>query len=253
MMNRCYTTTNKDYPSIGGKGITVCPEWHTYENFFRDMGEKPANSQLSRYCDGLGFTKDNTYWLERVNVKTNRLYSIWKGIRRRCGIIGNRHNASHETYKTRGVIMSPDWEQDFHKFAADIGQPPSDAHSLDRIDNNMGYYPDNVRWVLPKEQANNRCDNVVIEIHGERHTLQEWGDIYGISSSVIHGRWASLFKPAKRKNQRCVQCTLVGDTIREFAGVKEAANLTGIRQGTIAKCLSGGNASAGGYTWRYAE
>ena len=55
MMNRCYTPTNKDYPNVGGKGITVCPEWHTYENFVKDMGEKPGDTILRRYVPTIGF------------------------------------------------------------------------------------------------------------------------------------------------------------------------------------------------------
>ena len=109
MMNRCYTKTNKDYPSVGGKGITVCPEWHTYENFLRDMGAKPENTQLSRYCMGLGFTKDNTYWLEKTDTRSNRLYGIWKGIRRRCQVIRKAAHIGAESYKARGIAMSPDW------------------------------------------------------------------------------------------------------------------------------------------------
>lgn len=253
MMNRCYTTTNKDYPSIGGRGITVCQEWHSYEAFVLDMGDKPENSQLARYCDGIGFTKDNTYWMQKIDVRANRLYGIWKGIRRRCGVVANKASIKHQAYVNRGITMSPDWEYDFHKFCNDVGAPPSDAHSIDRIDNNQGYYKENVHWALPKEQANNRSDNVVIEMDGDRKTLQEWCDFYGVDRSVVSGRWRALFSPTKAKNRKCAQYTIDGTFIAKYENVKEAAKATNMKQGTIAKCLCGGNSSAGGYLWCYEE
>lgn len=250
MMNRCYTTTNKDYPAMGGSGITVCNAWHTYETFVEDMGNKPENSQLARYCEGLGFTKENTYWMQKLNTRSNRLYSIWKGIRRRCGYTG-KISERHKSYGYRGIDMSADWVNDFIQFSQDVGQPPSDEHTLDRINNNLGYFPNNIRWATKKEQANNRSDNIVIEMFGERRTLQEWGDYYGVDRQTVSSRWNALFTEAKRKNSPCTQYTMLGEKIKSYSGIKEAAAETGIKQGTIAKCLSGGNASAGGFLWRY--
>lgn len=251
MMNRCYTTTNKDYPSLGGKGITVCKEWHNYETFMSDMGSKPDNSQLARYCDGLGFTKDNTYWMQKVDVRSNRLYGIWKGIRRRCGVIGSLTSRKHMSYANRSISMSPDWEYDFQKFCEDVGTPPSEAHSIDRIDNDKGYYKENVRWASSKEQANNRSDNIVIEMDGQRKTLQEWCEFHDVDREVVGGRWRVLFAATRPKNKPCLQYSIEGELIARYNGVKEAANATDIKQGTIAKCLCGGNSSAGGFLWRY--
>jgi len=251
MMNRCYTPTNKDYPSVGGRGVEVCADWHNYENFKADMGDKPEGTLLARYCDGLGFTKDNTYWQTKINTRTNRLYSIWKGIRRRCGVIGLSRSERARSYEHRHITIDPDWEYDFIKFANDVGQPPSDVHTIDRIDNDLGYFPSNVRWATPKEQANNRSNNIIIEMHGERKTLQEWCEYFGADRRIVDGRWRSLFKVTNFKNQACAQYTLDGELVQKYPGVRDAAIDTGIKQGTIAKCLSGGNASAGGYIWRY--
>lgn len=252
MMNRCYTTTNKDYPSVGGAGIGVCMRWRTYENFLLDMGEKPANTVLTRYCQALDFTPENTYWQEKVNTRTNRLYSIWKGVKRRCGYTGKATGRAI-IYAERGISMATEWVDSFAVFAACVGVPPSDTHTLDRIDNNAGYYPGNVRWATKKEQANNKSDNVYIEIAGERKTLQEWCEFYGADRAVVSGRFAKLFTLAKGKNQRVQQMSFEGTVIAEYSGVKVAAQATGVKQGTIAKCLSGGNASAGGFLWRYID
>lgn len=251
MMNRCYTTTNKDYPLIGGMGIVVCEKWHNYDNFKSDMGEKPENTQLARYCESFGFTEDNTYWKTKIDSRTNRLYSIWKGIRRRCGVTRSKPSSKAVSYKHRNISIDPDWEYDFIQFANDVGQPPSEIHTIDRIDNNKGYFIDNVRWATPKEQANNRSNNIVIEMEGERKTLQEWCDYFDIDRQTVSGRWRNMFKPVNAKNQACAQYEIDGTLVRKFSGVREASAHTGIKQGTISKCLSGGNASAGGYLWRY--
>ena len=251
MMNRCYTTTNKDYPNLGGKGISVCNSWHDYDEFVADMGEKPANTLLQRYCEGKSFTPENTYWLEKIDVRSNRLYSIWKGMKRRCA---ESAKGGHRIYKDRGISMSPDWVDNFSAFAAHVGKAPSDAYTLDRIDNNLGYYPGNVRWADKKTQSNNKSDNIYIEIHGERKTLQEWCEFYGADRVTVSSRWDKLFTVAHRKNTKCVQRDIqTMAEIARYTGVKEAAQATGIRQGTIAKCLSGGNASAGGYLWCYID
>lgn len=250
MMNRCYTTTNKDYPYVGGRGIKVCEQWHSYANFLRDMGEKPANTVMKRYCEGTDFTPDNTYWMEKINTRANRLYSIWKGIKRRCGYI-SKPSGRAKIYVERGIDMAPEWVDSFATFAAYIGDAPSDQHTVDRIDNNGGYFPGNVHWALPKEQGNNRTDTVYIEMGGERKSLQQWCEYYGVDRNTVSGRWAKLFQSPHGKNQRCQQLSFAGQILAEYAGVKEAAEATGIKQGTIAKCLSGGNASAGGFLWRY--
>jgi hypothetical protein len=253
MMNRCYTTTNKDYPSVGGRGIRVCERWHTYENFLADMGEKPPNSRMARTSKDMNFTPGNAYWLPLVDAKRNRLYGIWKGIRRRCGAVGPK--GGHKHYAGRNIVVCPEWADSFHAFAEAVGQPPSDEHTIDRIDNNRGYVPGNVRWAAKKEQANNRSDNVFIEMDGERRTLQQWCEVFGVDRNVVSSRWHVLFKPASgKRNRPCEQLEAdTGKIVARHASAKEAANTTGVKYATISKCLSGGNETAGGFKWRYAS
>lgn len=66
-----------------------------------------------------------------------------------------------------------------------MGSRPSKKHSLDRINNNLGYCPGNVRWATMKEQNNNRRDNVIITHDGVTKPVAEWSNITGISINVI--------------------------------------------------------------------
>lgn len=247
-MNRCYTKTNKDYPAVGGAGIKVCDRWHNYDNFKADMGDKPEDSIMTRYCNGVDFTPENTYWMPKIHTRRNDLYGIWKSIKRRCNVDRDKRGV----YGKLGVTMFPDWEISFDRFCEGVGSRPSKLHSLDRIDNQKGYWPGNVRWATKKEQSNNRMDNVYIEMDGERKTLQQWCEHYGVPRVTVTSRWRTLFsKPAARRNQACQQLSIGDVLINEYAGVAEAAAQSGVGRAAIQSCLSGVNSTAGGYKWRY--
>lgn len=81
------------------------------------------------------------------------LYCRWEAMRARCS---NPSNHKYHLYGGRGISVCRRWD-DFTAFLADVGMPPSDRHSLDRIDGSGDYEPENVRWATPKEQrANSR-------------------------------------------------------------------------------------------------
>lgn len=254
-MNRCYTPTNKDFPSIGGAGVRVHPAWHEFSQFLADMGERPDGSVLNRVDPTKDFEPGNCHWQPLVHARNNRVYGIWKSMRRRCGVIGVAPDPGVTHYMARGIAVYAPWATSFTAFYAHVGEPPTPQHQLDRIDNARGYEPGNVRWATPKENANNRSDNVYIEIDGVRRTLQQWCDHYGVDPRVVRARWFKLFSAKVQKHYRpCQQLNpITGRVIAEHASIKDAAKATGIQRGTISKCLSGGNATAGGFAWRYIE
>jgi hypothetical protein len=71
---------------------------------------------------------------------------------RRCT---NPKDAAYSNYGGRGIAVYPEW-LNYENFIQDVGKRPSDKHSLDRIDNDKGYYPDNIRWTTKSYQAHNR-------------------------------------------------------------------------------------------------
>jgi Fic family protein len=95
-------------------------------------------------------------------------------------------NAYYNRYGGRGIKVCDEWYKDFMKFYNwSIANGYSDKLSIDRINNDKGYCPDNCRWTTAKIQANNTSQNKRVEYNGETHTIAEWSDIVGIKQNTI--------------------------------------------------------------------
>lgn len=113
------------------------------------------------------------------------LYNQW------CGIIGrctNPNNTRWESYGGRGICIYPEWRNDPQKFLDYMGPRPSVNHSIDRIDNDKGYEPGNLRWADRKTQQRNRRANVVIEYNGLKMCVTEWAEKLGIDAHCLSSR-----------------------------------------------------------------
>ena len=104
-------------------------------------------------------------------------YQIWEGVVRRGS--GKEHR-SH--YLDRGITVCDEWtgEGGFQAFFDHIGPRPSSKHSVDRIDNDRGYEPGNVRWATNKEQSRNTSRNRIVTVNGQSMCLAEACERFGI-------------------------------------------------------------------------
>jgi hypothetical protein len=113
-------------------------------------------------------------------------------MRQRCS---NANIPAFKSYGARGITVCERWEK-FENFYADVGEPPADM-TLERIDNDKGYAPDNVRWASRWEQAQNRRTNTLLTHAGQTLTLAEWGRVTGLGKAAVTRRFNKGW-PAKR-------------------------------------------------------
>jgi len=150
-------------------------------------------------CDCGNVVAVRNYHLKSGNSKTcgcsrlkadgfsgDPIYSIWAGMIQRCE---NPNTLSFHNYGGRGISVCRRWKESVAAFAQDMGPRP-DGYTLDRVDNDGDYTPDNCRWASLQEQQRNKRTNRVIEFNGEKKLLVEWASEKGISVKAL---WFRLY------------------------------------------------------------
>lgn len=131
-----------------------------------------SGSTLSCGCYNRDATKEANY-KHGCNRRgsTTREYTVWTQMLGRCY---NKKNSRYKNYGARGIIVCDRWKYSFNNFISDIGERPSEKHSIERDEVNGNYEPSNCRWATDLEQARNRTDNHWIEHDGRKMILQDW-------------------------------------------------------------------------------
>lgn len=122
-----------------------------------------------------------------------RLYNVWNSIRQRCN---NPKNKAYDDYGGRGIKMCKAWDDFsvFRKWALSSGydeSAPRRACTIDRVDVDGDYCPENCRWVDISTQNRNKRTTPYYEYNGERHSLMEWSAITGIKYQTLFKRYKS--------------------------------------------------------------
>ncbi len=133
-----------------------------------------------------------------VDGKCPTEYSIWHSMISRCE---NKNTACFHVYGGRGIKVCDRWRNSFENFLEDMGSRPSKYYSLDRINNDGNYEPDNCRWATRKEQFRNISKNLWVVFNGERMIMKDFMKKTGITSNHC----SSLFYDKKMNGDEIYQ------------------------------------------------
>jgi|GEM_PF-1346901 len=104
-----------------------------------------------------------------------RLFSIFNNMRQRCY---NKNSYGYKWYGERGITVCDEWNYNFYNFKLwALNNGYSEDLTLDRINANDNYEPENCKWSTAKEQSNNRRNNRIIEVDGVKKTLTQWSNV----------------------------------------------------------------------------
>jgi len=177
--------------------------WNTFDRFLHDMGPAPSGKyKLSRMDLSKGFTPSNCRWKRRsgaVSTIDGKRYATpeyrcWQLMRDRCL---NSENPKWYRYGGRGITICKRWD-DFNNFFEDMGLKPTDEHTIERVDTDGNYTPDNCVWDTRLTQSRNRSYCVDYSMAGRTMKSWEWAEFLGVSKqsiyhyvySVTSGHWS---------------------------------------------------------------
>lgn len=189
----CDIQTSTEYKYFGAIGVKVDNEWKEFIDF-------QSWAYKSGYVDGLtikryrsyeNFCSNNCYWIDKSYSKT-RLYKIWSGMFTRCY---NTKFKQYCVYGGRGIKICNEWKifKNFYDWSLSNGY--TDDLTIDKIDNNFHYCPENCRWATQKEQNESRHNNRQILAFNEVKSLLHWtrdprckNDIETIKKRLAEGK-----------------------------------------------------------------
>jgi hypothetical protein len=132
----------------------------------------------------LASTRETTHG-EASRKNKSPEYRTWNAIIDRTT---NPSTPKYPDYGGRGIKVCKRWRSSFVNFLADMGRRPSPQHSLDRINNDLGYNPKNCRWATAKEQSRNTRNNHILIYRGESKSIAEWAEIKGFKYATLYMR-----------------------------------------------------------------
>jgi len=123
-------------------------------------------------------------WIED---KISPEYAAWNSMKDRCL---NKKNNAYLRYGGRGILICSRWlgKNGFQNFLCDMGRKPNIFLTLERVNNNDGYSPNNCIWATRKEQSRNTRYNRIMEMDGRKMCVSEWAEEYNISVSLLFSR-----------------------------------------------------------------
>lgn len=200
-----------------------------------DCGQRPTVKGQSlrdghtKSC-GCGIADSNKRRAKHGMYRT-KAYKTWQGIKQRCE---NLKSDAYHRYGGRGIKVCDRW-QEFENFLSDMGEPPVGA-SIDRIDNDGDYTPENCRWATVQEQQNNISTNRLFTHDGKTQTLAQWARELGIAYHVLKYRLNHGWQPPKlfsTDNLKGTTTKFLVEYDGEMVPIKDVSLTTGIPLATL--------------------
>lgn len=167
-MPTCHSSINLPLPLNPFLGLCAFPRTVTH----RGGGAFLAGVTMSKLRKNQGMSKTAEY-------------KAWIECKRRCL---NPTRTAYENYGGRGIKVCRRWLDSFRNFYRDMGKRPSLRHSIHRIDNDGDYKPSNCKWATQKEQCRNKRGTLWVEYQGNRITIAELAERFGLSYSRVKDR-----------------------------------------------------------------
>lgn len=193
-------------------------------------GHKDSCAKACRACDTRLRRRVASTNILMVRSNKNSVYGIWLLMVRRCH---NQKCKSYPGYGGRGIYVCDRWKNNFECFASDMGPRP-EGLSLDRIDNDGPYAPENCRWATRSQQQNNKTNTKRYTYGGLTMTLPEWERHLGFPAPTMRSRvrgegWSierAVTTPiGKSTNAKLIEFNGVTRSVRGWAlalGIKSA-------------------------------
>lgn len=166
-------------PKMGSRWLCAC-----------DCGNRPV---VSSYNLRSGITKSCGCWKKEVLVKKatkhghagTKEFRAWTHIRQRCY---NKNSDDYKNYGGRGITVCESWMKSFSNFIADMGEAPSPEHTIERINNNASYSPENCKWDTRLVQCRNRRNVRRFLYKGRALTITELAPLLGLTYIALYKR-----------------------------------------------------------------
>lgn len=191
-----------------------------------------------------------------------RIYNVWHTMKERCYV---PTQTSYKNYGGRGIKVCPEWQEfiPFMEWSYANGydeNAPRGQCTLDRIDPNGDYCPENCRWVSMSVQANNKTDNVYLKYQGITDTLSNHARRIGISPVLAEGRYlkgmelSDVFRVGRvGEVKKVAQYDKDMNLIKIWSSCMEICDTLGFNMSNLRGCLSGHRKTTYGYIWKYYE
>lgn len=189
-----------------------------------------------------------------------RIYNVWHTMKERCYV---KSHINYNIYGGRGIKVCPEWQEfiPFMEWAYSNGyneNAPRGQCTLDRIDQNGDYCPENCRWVSMSIQANNKTDNVYLEYQGTTDTLSNHARRVGISPVLAEGRYlkgmelSDIFKVGRvGEIKKVAQYDKDMNLIKIWDSCMEVCETLGYKMNSLRGNLAGYTKTYKGYIWKY--